>query len=1010
MRRARSLPYRLLLWEALRRRARWMPLGLVAALACDAQTTEAPPGPLFGDPRPGDGVLQGALTDPSACGGSFGWSELIATAAEVTPSPSLFGALDTRAGSLEVNTTGGFGFDGVSNDPPFGAAIVTLRSGTGDIVEQAQVGRRWTPGGLDAEGCREYLGHPQCWLTAPADLIGGFLTALLPDRSGGSNDGFDPGGDRVAIAGGIRIDHQDGAPTSATDAAWRVRWTAPKGLDTARALLRVHFDADLDGDLNDNPLITLFRLRWDGDGPDLLAPGLVIASKSDTAIEITGDMAAALALACSNPFDGVCDVRGGGVEVDANRVYWTLTNGGAEPTTLTSLFVAWPSAAGKLKNVRLDGTTVMDTAIVGPSVFLDTEWKGDPALRVLAPGQTRVLRLEFEKSSSTSVGDFTALAAFHDGCLLEMRPPTAPECTRQSPDVCFDGVKPTALTLTYTGESCAASSNTQDPAKAICSGDPASAGPVFVRATDKSSPTDTSGKKFFEGSVALGGSFTLSAANAGGTTLPSGTWVHLFGTGGALLQTVGIHTSCSQPLFVGDRYGSLALDSYTPSVPVEPWCPELDGTDLCVHGKPTTLALEYTGAGCGATSHAQDPSKVACSGDPAGASPVRIRVNDRSNPTDLGGKVWFDGVVEAGDIVQMAAANAGATSFAADTYVYVHDAVTGALLQSIKFHTSCSQPLRTGDEFGGVRIDGIDGGLPTGTGTGGDTGGGGEVCAEQSPDVCFDGIKPTALTLTYTGEGCGASSNTQDPGKAPCSGDPAAAPAVFVRATDKSSPSDLSGKKLFEGTVALGAAFTLSAANAGGTTLPSGTWIHLFDGGGALLQTVGVHTSCSQPLFVGDQFGSLLLDSYTPSVPVEPWCPDLAGTDLCAHGKPATLALQYTGQGCAATSHAQDPSKVACSGDPAGASPVRVRVNDRSNPADLGGKVWFDGVVDAGGALLMDAAAAGSTSFASDTYVYVHDAQTGALLQSIKFHTSCSQPLRTGDQFGSMQVIGVATP
>ena len=52
--------------------------------------------------------------------------------------------------------------------------------------------------------------------------------------------------------------------------------------------------------------------------------------------------------------------------------------------------------------------------------------------------------------------------------------------------------------------------------------------------------------------------------------------------------------------------------------------------------------------------------------------------------------------------------------------------------------------------------------------------------------------------------------------------------------------------------------FDIDAANAGEDKLKSETWIHLIDGD-MLLQTVGFHTSCSQPLHVGDQFGASLL-------------------------------------------------------------------------------------------------------------------------------------------------------
>lgn len=57
--------------------------------------------------------------------------------------------------------------------------------------------------------------------------------------------------------------------------------------------------------------------------------------------------------------------------------------------------------------------------------------------------------------------------------------------------------------------------------------------------------------------VAPGGQFTLS-----GITPPEVN-ITLTQTGGSAKQLISVHTSCSQPICFGDRYGSLTVVSYT---------------------------------------------------------------------------------------------------------------------------------------------------------------------------------------------------------------------------------------------------------------------------------------------------------------------------------------------------------------------------------------------------------------------------------------------------------------
>jgi hypothetical protein len=125
--------------------------------------------------------------------------------------------------------------------------------------------------------------------------------------------------------------------------------------------------------------------------------------------------------------------------------------------------------------------------------------------------------------------------------------------------------------------------------------------------------------------------------------------------------------------------------------------------------------------------------------------------------------------------------------------------------------------------------------------------------------------------------------------------------------------------------------------------------------------------------------------------------------DQCKDGfKPQLLEMQYTGENCAASNNDQNPKKTLCEGDPDFDSEVFVRASDKENPDDKKAKVWFEGMVDLNDTFDIDATNAGEDKLKSSTYALIYDSRGGKLLQKIEFHTSCSQPLAVGDQFGSL--------
>ena len=129
--------------------------------------------------------------------------------------------------------------------------------------------------------------------------------------------------------------------------------------------------------------------------------------------------------------------------------------------------------------------------------------------------------------------------------------------------------------------------------------------------------------------------------------------------------------------------------------------------------------------------------------------------------------------------------------------------------------------------------------------------------------------------------------------------------------------------------------------------------------------------------------------------------------DCCDFGKPQKITMRYTGEYCDATSHTQDPDKVSCTGDPDDFPDVYIISNDDSNPS--AGNIWFSGPVTLNGNYVIDATAAGETKLPPNTYVHIFKQVGGSLvlLQTVNFHTSCSQPLNDGDQWGANKLMSI---
>jgi cysteine-rich repeat protein len=336
------------------------------------------------------------------------------------------------------------------------------------------------------------------------------------------------------------------------------------------------------------------------------------------------------------------------------------------------------------------------------------------------------------------------------------------------------------------------------------------------------------------------------------------------------------------------------------------------------------------------------------------------------------------------------------------------------------------------------------------------------IIPEPSPS-CENQEKPHTLIFKYTGGGCAASDNNQAPGRAVCTGSVDTAASISIIAGSEGL-----GKlyTVVPTSIAPGEEFSITSD---GKRLSSSSQIDIANSGGT--ESNLFHASCSQPLAVGDVFGSLTLvgfngqrdtsnevtytyevtnsgdnlinvtvnddrlgliaeipllatgetQTFTRTVEITETTTNIAtvsGTLLapappceandtatvtiqepqgsCDDGIPTQLVFRYTGEDCSASNHSQSSSSVTCSGDPAFAEPVSadVTTEDIVVPDDqsinVGDTITLIGQRSQG-------------HVAPNTEFEIR--QGGTLLQTVEFHTSCSQPLEIGDQFGSLLLL-----
>jgi hypothetical protein len=274
----------------------------------------------------------------------------------------------------------------------------------------------------------------------------------------------------------------------------------------------------------------------------------------------------------------------------------------------------------------------------------------------------------------------------------------------------------------------------------------------------------------------------------------------------------------------------------------ETTCRPTGGTtgDDC-QGKVLEMVFEYTGGNCTATTNFQE-GKAKCEGGTGGATAAIVpdKSSIKANPSLVG-------VGETFRVRQKDGKDLGST-FKVE--------VIGSGTQKLEIHTSCSKDLNVGDQFGSLRLVELtttEGGTVTEAITPVEFL---DICElPEAPPAPHCTTKVMALTLRYTGEGCSATTNTQE-GKAKCSGDTGGSPVevVITKDDDKIAVDGVIGGT---GSFAVGDTFEVTNLEdyPDPKELKASTKLRLDGRGGS--QELTIHTSCSKQLDLGDRFGAL---------------------------------------------------------------------------------------------------------------------------------------------------------
>lgn len=403
-----------------------------------------------------------------------------------------------------------------------------------------------------------------------------------------------------------------------------------------------------------------------------------------------------------------------------------------------------------------------------------------------------------------------------------------------------------SMTLEYTGDKCAASSNDQGHAFRCLGrrrvGEPADIDVLWDAGEISASP---------DSNVMKGDQVVFTSSDG---TLNKRTKLKVSGPWWRR-QYLKIDTSCERSFQCGDQFGAFEVVGFESTQggvvdcsapPPPPECASSgDAVGTPCDAKLVDMVFEYNGQDC------QDPlgnpqnGEASCHGDATGATDVSLIYSG-----------WFgwrqtvspSSGINDGDRIRVTSTFKGGL-FPNQRFKIVD---SGGVRQKVDFHVSCSQPLALGDEFGSLKLVEFTTKNGTQVALGDGDAGPADACevplAPPGPHCTSD---LQELTLVYIGDFLGEGCSVSNPqgGYGTCSGvaDPGDPVSVSVGYGLEASPPD---------TIEFGDLVTINAGSGSGD-LPAFVTLDVTGDGGS--QSLQIKTSCHKPLSLGDRFGSFVV-------------------------------------------------------------------------------------------------------------------------------------------------------
>jgi hypothetical protein len=225
-------------------------------------------------------------------------------------------------------------------------------------------------------------------------------------------------------------------------------------------------------------------------------------------------------------------------------------------TTVNFRYEVTNTGTTAISNVKLTDDRLADVTYLEGDINNDGEL--DPTEKWIYTGSEIAQEgLQTNKGTATATLDGTTLMAMDPANYtgIETPPPAG--------DVCDLFGDPLALTFEYAPGTDVVTGQASDKARILINNGVDDDGVSFIVVTDENDPNKAlngDGKQFFRNNVGFGEFFQADTTT---DSFGSNTYIHFYDdAGGGLLQSIQYHTSCSQPIQIGDVIGNATLAEY----------------------------------------------------------------------------------------------------------------------------------------------------------------------------------------------------------------------------------------------------------------------------------------------------------------------------------------------------------------------------------------------------------------------------------------------------------------